>query len=225
MGFLQKTRTVILGHLNDLLDKSIDMNSIPVLKQYVRDLEDAIDSAQHQSAVSTAQVTTLSRELEVTQKSIDTDKQRAQAFLAKSNEQAARSVASRIHDQQQTVESLKSQITTATQQAAAMEVAVAKMQTKHNAMLTQVRTLEGKDRNSKALEQAASSIKSAATALGTSVDANVDDLARRIDARNDLAQEEFKRATDDMNSAPEDPLKEAAVDDILAGLKATTTAA
>jgi len=224
MSFLAKTRTVILGHLNELLDKTIDLDSIPVLKQYVRDLEDAIDSAKHQTAVSAAQVTTLTRERIRTLSLIKDDKLRAQAFLAQSNEAAARTVAARIADNTHMTASLEAQIATAQQQSQTLQSAVDKMVSKHDAILARVRELETKDRSSKDLEQATRSIKSAGAALNDGVDSSVDNLAQRIDARNDVAQEEFNRTAGELDT-PEDPLKTKAVDDILADLKKTTTAA
>jgi len=101
---------------------------------------------------------------------------------------------------------------------------VDKMVSKHDAILARVRELETKDRSSKDLEQATRSIKSAGAALNDGVDSSVDNLAQRIDARNDVAQEEFNRTAGELDT-PEDPLKTKAVDDILADLKKTTTAA
>lgn len=224
MGFLNKTRVVIMAHMNELVDKAVDMNSIPVLKQYVRDLEDATATTRHQSAVAAAQVTGLERDLKLAQDDITTDTARAKAFVAQNNEAGARTVAGRIADHQQTVATLTAQIATAKEQSHALDASVEKMRAKHDTILARVRDLESKDSSARALEQATASIKSADAALHQGVDSSVDDLAKRIDSRNDVAREEFARTTAEMDE-PEDPLKKQAVDDILAGLKAEPTAA
>ena len=226
MSFLQKTREVVMGNLNELVDKTIDLNSIPVLKQQVRDLEDAIALAEHQTAVAAAQVTTLTRELAATNGDIEQDKKRAQAFLAINppNEVAARVVASRIADHRHTAESLTAQVATAKQQSETMSAGVEKMRAKHDFYLNRVRTLQGKDQMAKALDKSTAAIKSMDAALGSGIDGSVDDVARRVDAHADLAQEEFSRLSAKLDG-PEDPLKKQAVDDVLNELKGTPTAA
>ena len=61
-GFLQKLRIVTLGAAHDLLDREIDMNSPSALRQYVRDLEDAIGKMNSELAVQEGGVRTLNRE-------------------------------------------------------------------------------------------------------------------------------------------------------------------
>src|SRR5580698_8577829 len=171
MGFLQKVRTVVLGQFNDLLDKAVDFNSIPVLKQYVRDLEDATSQARHQAAVAAAQVTTLTREKVSAEQAVIADKKNAAAFLAQGNDKAAREVAARILDHQATVTTLDSQIEGAKRQSATLDTAVERMATKHNSILTRIRELETKDRGAKALSQATKSMKEANGIMGQGVDA------------------------------------------------------
>jgi phage shock protein A len=221
MGFLQKTRTVVMAHMNELVDKAIDINSIPVLKQGIRDLEDALASQQHQANIATAQIATLTRDKEAAFDSIVLDKRRAQAFLTSTppNENAAREVAGRIADQQQIVTSLTAQIETAKQQSQSMQAMVEKMRAKHDSYLSRVRALESTDRSTKFMEQSSASMKQANAVLGVGVDHNVDDVASRINARHDVAEVEFQQTAADMNDGPEDPLKKQAVDDILADLK------
>lgn len=102
---------------------------------------------------------------------------------------------------------------------------VEKLKTRHDQIMSRVRDLETKDRTSKALEQATASIKAADSALNTGgVDSGIDDVSQRIEARNDVAQEEFKRASGELDG-PEDPLKKQEVDDIIAELKQPTAAA
>lgn len=218
MGFLQKTRVVILGNLNELLDKQIDMNSIPVLKQYIRDMEDALDQAQHQRSVARAQVVTRSRDLEVAKDAMAADERRAQAYLSSNDEKSARLVAGRIHDEQENIANLQSQIAAANAQASQLDAAVETLRSRHDSTLNRVRILQGKDATAKAMEKGATAVKNIGAAIGTGVDSSIDDVSRRIDERSDLAQQEF---TDAMGSieAPPDPLKDKAVDDILAGLK------
>ena len=124
MNLLSRLRTVTLAYGNNLLDKAVDMNSIPVLKQYVRDLEDAIEKTNHESAVAHANVSVLQTQIDGTSKTINLDTQRAQAYLAKSDETNARLVATRIHENQILVDSLKEQISQATSNSQQLDSAL-----------------------------------------------------------------------------------------------------
>ena len=219
MNLLSRLRTVTLAYGNNLLDKAVDMNSIPVLKQYVRDLEDAIEKTNHESAVAHANVSVLQTQIDGTSKTINLDTQRAQAYLAKSDETNARLVATRIHENQILVDSLKEQISQATSNSQQLDSALQKMQAKHSEVMIQLRVLESKDRQASALSTATSSLKQASAILGSNdVADSVDSISRKIDTRAAVANEEFNRAVSAFDT-PDDPLKTAAVDDILASLR------
>jgi hypothetical protein len=68
------------------------------------------------------------------------------------------------------------------------------------------------------MESATRSLKSAAALTDNDVSGSVDNLAAKIHQRSAVANEEFNRAVGSFD-APPDPLKDAAVDDILASLR------
>ena len=225
MSLFSRIRTVTLAYSNNLLDKAIDMNSLPVVRQYIRDLEDAIDKTNHESAVAHANVTVLQAQIDGTTKTIDLDTKRAQAYLAKSDEANARLVASRIHDSQILLDSLKEQISQATTNSEQLDSALNKMQSKHSDVMGQLRVLESKDRQASALHGATSSLKAASAILGSNdVADSVDSISRKIDQKAAVENEEFNRAVGAFDTPP-DPLKDAAVDDILASLRPAPTTA
>src|SRR5258708_40052018 len=61
-GFIAKLRVVTLGTVHDLLDKAIDLNSPSVIRQYTRDLEDALDRMKQEAVNQAGTVRTLQRE-------------------------------------------------------------------------------------------------------------------------------------------------------------------
>jgi phage shock protein A len=224
VSLFAKVRTLVVAHANDLVDKTVDMDSIPVLRQYVRDLEDAIAKSKHEAAVAAANVTTLTNSRDLLQKTLDADTQRTKLLLAKNDEAGARSVAGRIHDSQQEIASLNDQITAATDNSKALDGAVAKMDAKHQEIMSQLRMLESKDRSAKSLHQATASLKEASAITDASSEMNVDNIAQRIDQRSNEEREEFNRTVSGMTPEP-DPLKDAAVDDILNSLREKQPAA
>jgi phage shock protein A len=217
-SLFSRLRVVTLAYSNNLLDKAVDMNSIPVVKQYIRDLEDAIEKTNHESAVATANVSVLQTQIDNVTKTTTLDTDRAKAFLAKNDEVSARLVAGRIHDNQVLLGSLKEQIEQATNNAQQLNTALEKMRNKHNEMMNQMRILESQDRQARSMESATSSLKAAGALVSNDVSGSVDNLAQKIHQRSAVANEEFNRAVGAFD-APVDPLKEAAVDDILSSLK------
>lgn len=224
MTLFSRLRTVTLAYSNGLIDKAIDMNSIPVVKQYIRDLEDAIDKTNHECAVARANVTVLQGQIDGTQKAIDLDTQRAQAYLAKSDETNARLVASRIHDNQVLLDSYKEQISQATSNSQALATALEKMQTKHTEVMSQLRRLESEDGQARSLESATSSLKAASAITSNDVTDSVDSISQKIHQRSAVANEEFNSVVSSFDTPP-DPLKDAAVDDILSKLRPAVPAA
>ncbi len=224
MSIFSKIRVVTLAYSNNLLDKAVDMNSIPVVKQYIRDLEDAIEKTNHESAVATANVSVLQAQIDNTSTLIGTDTERAKAFLARSDDANARLVATRIHDNQVLLASLREQIGQATTNAQQLNSALGKMRAKHDEMMNQMRILESQDRQAHSLDSATKSLKAAAALTSNDVSGSVDNLAQKIHLHAATANEEFNRAVGAFDG-PSDPLKDAAVDDILASLRVPETKA
>lgn len=223
MSFMQRIRLVVKAEANNLLDRAIDLNSIPVLKQYIRDLEDAIGKTQHEAAVASASVTTLNRQKTGLDYAINHDKAVASTYLNKGDEASARSVALRIHNQQEQSDSFAEQITAAKEQSKQLDSVVEKLNTKHSEIMSRLHILENKDRSAKALEGATASLKSAGALVSDNLNNSLDNISQKIEARNDVAQEEFNRAMGTLDTPP-DPTKEAAVDDILNSLRQTKAA-
>jgi phage shock protein A len=219
MNLFSRLRTVTLAYSNNLLDRAVDMNSLPVVRQFIRDLEDAIDKTNHESAVAAANVSVLQSQIDGSTKTVALDTQRAQAYLAKNDETNARLVASRIHDGQVFLDSLKEQISQATSNSQQLDSALAKMKSKHTEVMNQLRVLESKDRQADALHSATSSLKSASSILSSNdVSDSVDSIGRKIDQKAAVENEEFSRAVGAFDTPP-DPLKDEAVDDILNSLR------
>jgi len=219
--FIQKLRTVTLGTVHDLLDKAIDLNSPSALRQYVRDLEDALDRLKNEAAIQAGQIRTLTREQGDLQTRINIGKVAAAKYLATNRSDLARLKASEVLRAQQDLDRNIAQLETQKQTSAGLDAAVAKLEARHEEMVANVRRLESLDRESKAKEQAAASLTTAGKLVSGGVDINVDDLQSRMQARNDVATEKFNRAMGDVH-VDSDPEHEAQVDDFLATLAPAT---
>jgi hypothetical protein len=92
-------------------------------------------------------------------------------------------------------------------------------------MLNQVRTLESRDRTTKSKEASLSSLKAIDNLSSVDASSSIDNLTARINAKGAVADEEFNRTLGSLSpDEANDPLKDAAVDDVLNSLREPVTA-
>jgi len=212
--FLNKLRTVVLGNVHDLLDKAIDMNSPSALRQYTRDLEDALDRMKSEAAVQAGQIRTLTREKGDIEHQIDSGIATIKGLQQSGKDELARNKAAevvRLKDRlSRTVDSIASQQKTSEE----LDKSVALLDAKHTDMVSRVRELERMDLDTKAKEDAASALHSAGKVVSGLGDISIDDTESRMRARNDVAQEKFSRAVGSLQ-VEEDADTASKVDDLL----------
>lgn len=216
-SFLSRFRTLAEGTANDLLNKAIDMNSPTMLRQYVRELEEAEGKLKTEAAVAAGGVRTLTR-----QKG-DLEHHLADETAAAKTSMATNPAAARIHAS--TAVTLQTDLAAKTQEvvdqttlSANLDAALAKLDAKHSQMVSAVRRLESMDRSTKAKEQAAGALENANAAANSGDGISIDNIQQKMQGRNDVAEEKFSRAMNDPGMA-EDPTHTADVDAFLANLK------
>lgn len=217
--FLQKLRVVTLGTVHDLLDKEIDMNSPSALRQYVRDLEDALSQMKSSAAIQDGQIRTYTREKDDLTHRIEAAKIVVTNSIKTGASQdvlrvKAAAIVNLQKDLERTIKNLESQKLT----SAAADEALAKTEAKHADMVARVRELERLDRDTKSKEQSASTMESANALVNMGSDISVDDVESKMRARNDVASAKFDRAMGSFK-VEEDPETSSQVDDLLASLQ------
>lgn len=216
-GFFQKLRLVTLGTAHDLLDKEIDMNSPLMLRQYVRDLEDAIGKMNSEAAIQVGQVRTMKREYGDLGAKIEADKQQVKSLLASSPD-LARSKAALVVENQKHYDQMSSDIEAQQKVADDLTQSVLKLQSKHDLMVSRVRELERIDRDSKTKESAAAAMTAAGSLIGGVGTQSIDDLEGRMRNRNDVASAKFDQAMA-ATATPDDEANSEDVDALLTSLK------
>lgn len=215
MSFLQKLRAVSLGLAHDLLDRAVDMNSPSMIRQFVRDLEDALGKMNSEVAVQNGQTRTMKRERDDLAHIIETDKAVAKSLLT-SQPDKARSKAELVVTNQNRLAQMDADILNQKKTADDLASAVEKLQAKHDQMLTRVRELERIDRDSKTKEATAEALNNAGSLAGSVSSQSVDDVEDRMRRRNDVAGAKFDQA---MATIPDEhPADSAEVDAVLADL-------
>lgn len=218
--FFAKLSLLSRAHANEIVDKAIDEDSIPVVTQTIRDLEVNLADMKHQAAVAAANVTTTTHQRDAMLATAEQDTARAKAFKAAGNIDAATKLVNTIVDTKAEADALTPQIAAATTASEHLDAAVAQVQGRHDHLVSQLRTLQTQDRGAAAM---AGATKSMAAAAGVVNDLDssksVDNLAARIQAKDDVATEEFNRTVAEFAPAePADPLKAAAATDLLNSL-------
>ena len=109
---LDKVSTLISANLHALVDQALKANSLAVIDQYIRQVEDNLESLADAAATVGAEIKSIRRKLEEHEKkSRDLDRA-VDAFLTENNETAAASAQSQLNSTLQLVETYKGQSAT-----------------------------------------------------------------------------------------------------------------
>jgi phage shock protein A len=107
---LEKVSTLISANLHSLVDQALKSNSLAVIDQYIRQVEDQLENLDDATATVGGEIKTLHRKLdEHQQKATELDRA-VDAFLMEGNETAAASTQSRLNSTLQLVETYQGQI-------------------------------------------------------------------------------------------------------------------
>lgn len=216
-SFIEKLRVVTLGNINDLLNKAIDLNSPSALRQYVRDLEDALDRMKTEAAVQAGQIRTMERQSQELQSKIELGKKTIVQLQQAQHQDLARIKATETVQYQKQYDDLQKQLVTQRQTSTSIDKAVMQLDQRHNTMVFKLQELSRLDMDTKAKEHAAAALSAAGRLANSGADVSVDDIQERMQARNDIATEKFNRSAGDMQYK-EDPDTTAAVDELLGSL-------
>lgn len=225
MSFIQNLRSLVVGKANDLLNAKIDENSPTVLRQNIRDLEEALDQMRNNAAAEAGALKTLTREAGDLQSKID-NSTAVIAEIMKGNspnkEAAARLRATDVVMWKKMLTEKNARITEQQTTSAQLDDAVTKLQSRHDQLVARVRELERLDRDTKAREQAAKTVEYAGKIVQQGANISIDDIESKMRAKNDVSQVKFDRAMGTLHTDP-DPQTSQEVDDLLAQFAPATT--
>jgi phage shock protein A len=202
-GLFQKARIAALSTAHALLDKVIDLNSIGAVKQYVRDLENALEDLEDASAVAAGNVRTAQRDAEKVRSQITELNQNIDFILTDNkpeNDSLATPLEARLIGLEQRIVTKDEEIATGEKTTQALVEAVSTLRTRYQNMVEQVQRLEAMDMASKAKERAVGAIRQAGQIASAGSDVSIDAVADRIQRRADIADAKFERALGEMNN-------------------------
>ncbi|OQY21440.1 MAG: hypothetical protein B6I34_07290 [Anaerolineaceae bacterium 4572_32.1] len=108
-SLLKKIDTLIKANLHALVDKALQSNSLAVVDQYIRQVEDNLEDLEDAAATVGGQVKTLKRKMdEFESKAAELDRN-IDLFLKQGKEELAMATQSKLNSTQRTAESYREQ--------------------------------------------------------------------------------------------------------------------
>ena len=205
-GLFQKARVAALSSAHALLDKIIDLNSVGAVKQYVRDLENALEDLEDAAATESGHVRTVQRDCIQLQSQMKELNQNIDFILADNNpanDYLAKPLEARLIAIEQRNTSKTEEMASAQKSSQALNEAVSNLQVKYQTMVEQLQRLEAMDAAAKAKEGAAQAIRNVGRITSGGASVSVDDIADRIQRRSDVADAKFEQAMGTMSDQVE----------------------
>jgi phage shock protein A len=183
----QKARVFSLAWLHQIADAAIDTHSIPVVQQYIRDLEQAIYQLREAQAANDGAIAGLNRQISQLHQQQATLNTQADALLQLNppREDLAATVEQRLQAVEGNLTPLNNQLEQAQAIHAQYEQAMSALEAKHTTMMRQLQTLQSMDASASAEERAAHAMHAVNNALGGT--SSIDDITGRIQSRADVA--------------------------------------
>lgn len=183
---LEKVSTLISANLHALVDQALKTNSLAVIDQYIRQVEEQLESLGDAAATVGAEIKSIRRKLDEQQQKADELDRAADAFLMEGNDVAATATQSRLNSTQRLVETYSAQITVQEAEYQKLLDAKVKLEARLETMKQQRMELQSLLELARSKEVVAKTVKSLDDLMGSG-DSDVSRIAQGIYARLDKA--------------------------------------
>ena len=183
---LEKVSTLVTANLHALVDQALKSNSLAVIDQYIRQVEDQLENLTDAAATIGGEVKSLNRKLdEQNQKAGELDKA-IDAFLVADNQASATAAQSRLNSTHQLIETYKVQADRLEAEYQKLLEAKVKLEARHAIMKQQRSELQSLLELAKSKEIVVKSMKGLDDIMGSG-DSDMSRIAQSIYARLDKA--------------------------------------
>jgi phage shock protein A len=208
-----KGRVIALATVHSLLDQSIDVMSIPVMRQYIRDLEEARENMEGQLVEQRETYRRAGDKADANARQITELTGQARLLKAQGKMDSALALAGQLNALEEKAKTFdlagpKTAIVN-------LEKVVASLKAKEAKMKADLERLERLDATAKNSERAAAAIKSVASVMETG---SVDNLAEKIENRAAKASGKLEAAMGSLNSDVDADVEKAKAEARLASL-------
>jgi phage shock protein A len=218
-SLLDKVQTLVSANLHYLVDQALKQNSIAVINQYVREVEDNLEDLSEAVATVGGQLKTMKRKLEEYQAKADQLDRDIDLFLQEKREDLAMAAQSKLNSTKRLVETYSGQVDQMQREYQNLMDARLKLEAKLTTIKEEREQLEALLELAKSKEIASRTIKSLDDLAGTG-DTDVARIADSIRSRLDRASAETEMRSATLDKQMDDMLDRHEIDGQLAARKA-----
>jgi phage shock protein A len=185
-SLLEKVSTLISANLHYMVDQALKSNSLAVIDQYIRQVEDNLEDLEDAAATVGGEVKGLQRKLVEFQHKQDELDRAVNAFLMEGNESAALAAQSKLNSTQRLVETYKAQVDRQAVEFQKLLDAKVKLEARLATMRQEREELQALLNLAKSKEVSVKAMKSLDDLMGAG-DADIASIAQSIYSRLDKA--------------------------------------
>lgn len=215
---LEKVSTLISANLHALVDQALKSNSMAVIDQYIRQVEDHLENLEDAAATVGGETKSIKRKLDDhKQKATDLDRA-VNAFLLEGNEAAATATQSKLNSTHRLLETYQGQLTRLEAEYQKLLDAKVKLEARLSTMKQQREELQALLELAKSKETAVKAMKGLDDLMGSG-DTDIGRMAQSIYARLDKATTATEMQAASLDEQIDEVLDRSAIDGQLAERK------
>lgn len=214
-SLLEKVSTLISANLHALVDKALKNNSVAVIDQYIRQVEDSLEDLEDAAATVGGEVKSLKRKLSDYEQKADELDRAIDAFLMEGNETAAVGVQSKLNSTQRLIETYREQSTRQDTEYKKLLDAKVKLEARLATMKQQREELQALLELAKSKEISVKAMKSLDDLMGSG-DSDISRIAQGVYARLDKASTAVEMRATNLDAQIDDILDRGAINSQLA---------
>ncbi len=217
-SLLEKVRTLISANLHAIVDAALKSNSIAVVDQYIRQIEDSLEDLEDATATVGGQVKTLRRKLDEYRSKADELDRNIDLFLKDGKEGVAVAAQSKLNSTQRLVVNYEEQLTRQEKEFEALQDARLKLEAKLTSIRQEREELQALLDLARSKELTAKAIGSLDDLAGSG-DVDVARIAESIRARLDKATARTEMLATSLDAQMDEILERHSIDQQLAERK------
>ncbi len=217
-SLLEKVRTLISANLHAIVDAALKSNSIAVVDQYIRQIENSLEDLEDATATVGGQVKTLRRKLEEYRSKADELDRNIDLFLKDGKDEVAAAAQSKLNSTQRLVVNYEEQLARQEKEYQSLQDARLKLEAKLTTIRQEREELQALLDLARSKEITAEAIDSLDDLAGSG-DADVARIAESIRARLDKATAKTEMLATSLDAQMDEILERHAIDQQLAERK------
>ena len=215
---LEKVSTLISANLHALVDQALKANSIAVIDQYIRQVEDHLEDLEDAAATVGGETKSIKRRLDDQEQKVTELDQAVDAFLTEGNEETAAATQSKLNSTRRLVETYREQLARLQAEYQKLLEAKVKLEARLATMKQQREELQALLELAKSKETAVKAMRGLDDLMGSG-DTDIGRMAQSIYARLDKATTATEMQAASLDEQIDQVLDRSAIDGQLAERK------